>query len=205
MIKIIDCEQNSPEWYEARRGVPTASEFSTIMASGKSGGESVTRRKYLYKLAGEIVTGELAEGYSNAAMERGHAMEEEARNIYAFMRDAEPIRIGFVRNGRVGASPDSFLGDTGILELKTKQPTVLIETLFRDGFPPEHKAQCQGLLWVCEREFIDLAAYWPKMPLYVCRAARDETYIAAMADAVARFTDELDALVEKIKAYGRAA
>ena len=205
MIEIVDCVQNSPEWYEARRGIPSASEFSTIMASGKGGGESITRKKYLYRLAGEIVTGEIAETYNNAAMDRGHAMEDDARRAYAFMHDAEPVQVGFVRNGRVGGSPDSFIGDMGILELKTKQPSVLIETLFRDNFPPEHRAQCQGLLWVCERDFIDLAAFWPKMPLYVCRAVRDEEYIKTIAGAVARFTDELDALVERIRNYGVAA
>ncbi len=204
MVEIIECEQNSASWYEARRGLVTASEFSTIMANGRGGGESVTRKKYLYRLAGEIVTGELAETYNNAIMDRGHAMEGDARDAYAFMKDAEPVQVGFVRNGRVGASPDSFIGENGILELKTKQPSVLIETLFRDGFPPEHRAQCQGLLYVCEREFVDLAAYWPRMPLYVCRAYRDDEYIKTIADAVAKFNDELDALVDRIRNYGSA-
>lgn len=204
MIEIIDCEQNSPQWNEARRGVVTASEFATVMANGKGGAESVTRRKYLYKLAGEIITGELAETYNNAILERGHTMEGEARDAYAFMRDADPQLVGFVRNGRVGGSPDAFVGDDGILELKTKQPSVLIETLLRDGFPPEHKAQCQGLLLVCEREWIDLAAYWPKMPLYVCRATRDHSYIAQLRDALDRFHDDLDALVERLRKWGNA-
>ena len=205
MVEIIDCSQNTPEWMEARRGIATTSEFSTVQASGKGGGESITRKKYLYKLAGEIITGELADTYNNAFMDRGHVMEDEARNAYAFMKDADPILVGFVRNGRVGGSPDSFLGDNGILEIKTKQPSVLIETLFRDSFPPEHKAQCQGLLWVCEREFVDLVAYWPKMPLYVCRAYRDEDYIKKLSDEVDRFNEELDVLVERIRSYGEAA
>lgn len=205
MIEIVDCEQNSPEWNEARRGVITASEFGTVMASGRGGGESITRRKYLYKLAGEIVTGELAETYNNAFMDRGHAMEGEARDAYAFIRDADPQLVGFVRNGRTGGSPDSFIGADGILEIKTKQPTMLIEALLRDGFPPEHRAQCQGLLWVCEREWIDIAAYWPRMPLYVKRATRDEEYIKTIASEVARFQDELDALVERLRKWGNAA
>lgn len=34
-VQIINCEQNSPEWYEARRGIPTASEFASILSAGK--------------------------------------------------------------------------------------------------------------------------------------------------------------------------
>lgn len=37
MMQIIDCEQGTPEWFEARKGIPTASEFSTVMAEGKEG------------------------------------------------------------------------------------------------------------------------------------------------------------------------
>ena len=201
MIEIIDCEQNSDEWLRARLGLPTASMFATVMASGRGGGESLTRKKYLYQLAGEIITGETSEGYTNAAMQRGHELESEALVAYSLTNNDDIVKVGFVRNGQKGASPDSLLGDAGALEIKTKQPNVLIETLMRADFPPEHKAQCQGVLWVAEREWIDLCAYWPKMPIYVKRAYRDEEYIKTMADAVDRFNDELAATVDKIRTY----
>jgi hypothetical protein len=56
--RIIECQQGEPEWFAARLGIPTASEFSTVMAKGKDGGKSVTRRTYMLKLAGEILTNE---------------------------------------------------------------------------------------------------------------------------------------------------
>lgn len=37
MMEIIACEQGSPEWFDARKGIPTASEFSTVMAEGRDG------------------------------------------------------------------------------------------------------------------------------------------------------------------------
>jgi hypothetical protein len=73
------------EWFAARAGIPTASEFHTVLAVGKQGGKSVTRVAYLNKLAGEILTGEPMPSYSNADMERGKIMEDEARDLYAFM------------------------------------------------------------------------------------------------------------------------
>jgi len=201
-LTIFDCAQNSPEWFACRSGIPTASEFSKLIGVRKDAKDKVTRRKYMLKLAGEIITGETVEGYSNFHMERGHAMEDEARNLYAFMHDAAPQRVGFVRNGKKGCSPDSFLGDAGILEIKSKQPDLLIDCLLKDEFPPEHRAQCQGALWVCEREWIDIACYWPKLPLFTKRAYRDDVFIRDLSQAVDDFNYELAEMVERVRRYG---
>lgn len=202
-MQIIDCEQNSEEWLKARMGIPTASEFSTVMAKGRGGGDSKTRQTYLYKLAGEIITGQPMESFTSAHTERGHAMEAEARSAYEFMVDADCQRVGFIRSGRKGASPDSLVGDAGLVEIKTKLPHLVIEALLRGEFPPEHKAQCQGQLWVSEREWVDIAVYWPGMPLFVTRAVRDEPYIRELSAAVDQFNAELDMIVDRVRAYGR--
>ena len=198
--KIIDCIQGTETWFAARRGIPTASCFSQILAKG----EGKTRRSYLYKLAAEIVTGEVTEGYRNADMDRGHAMEDDARRLYAFMADVDPKLVGFVRNGDAGCSPDSLIGDDGVLEIKTQRADLLIATIFADVFPSEHVAQTQGALWITEREWIDVAIFWPKMPLFVKRARRDVRYIAALSIAVRDFNTELAETVERIKRYGGA-
>lgn len=203
-LQILTCEQGTEEWHRARAGIPTASEFATVMASGRGGGESKTRRTYLLKLAGEIITGQPSESYSNAHMERGHAMEPDARELYALKHDADPQLVGFVRNGMKGCSPDSLIGSAGLLEIKTKLPHLHIDCLLRGEFPAEHKAQCQGALWVCEREWIDIAVYWPKLPLFEKRAYRDEAYIRALAQAVDDFNAELADVVERVRTYGAA-
>lgn len=204
-LEIINCEQGTEEWFRARMGIPTASEFSTVLASGRGGGESKTRRTYMLKLAGEIITGELQESYTNAHMERGKVMEDEARSFYAFMNDAEPERVGFVRNGPKGCSPDSLIGTNGALEIKTALPHILADLILKDAFPPEHKAQTQGVLWVAEREWIDLVVYWPKMPRFVKRAFRDEAYIKDLSAGVDQFNAELQETVERLRRYGAPA
>lgn len=202
MIEIIDCDQSTPEWFAARAGIPTASEFSTVMARGKDGGTSVTRGKYLRQLAGEILTGEVApEGFTNPHMERGKVMEDEARDLYAFMRDADPLRVGFIRNGRKGGSPDSLIGTDGGLEIKTAIPAIQIDRLQRGILPPEHKAQVQGSIWVAEREWWDFMSYWPKLPPLIVRVYRDDAYIAEMSKAIDAFNEELDAVVASIRTY----
>lgn len=202
MMQVIDCEQGTPEWHIARMGIPTASEFKTLLSGTKDAKDKKTRATYMLKLAGEILTGDPMESYSNAHMERGKLMEDEARDYYSFMNDVEPQRVGFIRNGAKGCSPDSLIGSTGALEIKTALPHILGDYILRDAFPTEHKAQTQGVIWVAEREWIDLAIYWPKMPRFVKRAFRDETYIKEMATAVDQFNDELHATVERLRKYG---
>lgn len=203
-IQIFNCDQGTEEWHLCRAGIPTASMFATVMASGRGGGPSLTRAKYMRQLAGEVITGKPMVSYSNSHMERGHEMEPEARDLYAFATDTAPEQVGFIRNGQKGCSPDSLIGENGMLEIKTKLPDLLIECWERDDFPPEHKAQCQGALWIAEREWIDLVVYWPGMPVFIQRAYRDEAYIADMSSAINQFNDELSALVERVRSYGTA-
>jgi hypothetical protein len=200
-VQILTMEQGSPEWFQARLGIPTASNFKDILAKG----EGKVRRSYMLKLAAEIVTGELGEQFTTPAMERGKAMESEARALYTFVADEAPERVGFVRNGPVGWSPDSLLGDKGALEIKTQRADLLIETILKDEFPSEHKAQCQGGLWVGEREWIELCVYWPKMPLFVKKVYRDDVFIKTLSSEVDRFLAELHDLVARIQSYGEAA
>lgn len=199
MIEIIDVEQGTEAWRRARMGIPTSSSFQCLLANSA---EKKGRATYMRQLAGEIITGELTESFRNSEMDRGKIMEAEARSFYAFIKNADPTLVGFVRNGDKGCSPDSFIGSDGMLEIKTERADILIETIFKDEFPSKHKAQTQGALWVAEREWIDLIIYWPKMPTFIKRAYRDAAYIATLARAVAEFNEELQAMVARIRAYG---
>lgn len=198
MMEVFDFDQGTPEWFECRKGLPTASKFATVMAKG----EGKTRSEYMRKLAGEILTGELAEQFSNIHTDRGNEMEDEARQTYAFVETATITRVGFIRNGNKGASPDSLVGDNGGLEIKTALPHIQIDRLERNRLPPEHRAQVQGNLWLSEREWWDFCSYWPRLPMLTVRVYRDEDYIKEMAGEIDRFNDELADLVERIRRYG---
>lgn len=204
MMQIIECDQGSKEWFAARAGIPTASVFHTVMAIGHNGGKSVTRVAYLNKLAGEILTGEPMLSYTNGDMERGKLMEDEARDLYAFQNNVEPQRIGFVRNGDKGASPDSLIGGKGGLEIKSAAAHIQIARLLDGELPSEHKAQVHGNMWVCEREWWDFISYCPKLPLLIKRVFRDDAYIKSIALAVDLFNIELMQTVDYIRRYGRS-
>ena len=68
--------QYSDEWWEARRGLPTASQFKRIV---KANGERSTQRAaYLYECAAVRITGIYKDSYASAAMDEGTAREVRA-------------------------------------------------------------------------------------------------------------------------------
>lgn len=205
-LVIHPCDQNTETWARARMGMPTASMFSVIgRQKGRAAdGTSKTRTTYLYKLAGEILTGEPMESYSNADTDRGHLQEPDARNLYAFQQDVEPELVGFIEDTdlRAGASPDALVGSDGLVEIKSCLPHIQIDRLIKGALPPEHVPQVQGGLLISGRGWADFVSYSPKLPLLVVRVERDQSYITNLWADIRRFNDELDALVERIRRYG---
>lgn len=204
MMEIVDCQQGTEEWFAARLGIPTASMFSVLLSGRKDAKDKKTRQTYMMKLAGEIITGEPAESYTNIHMERGKVMEDEARDLYAFMSDADPVRVGFIKAFGAGASPDSLIGEDGGLEIKTALAHIQVDRLLNGTLPSEHKAQVQGNLWVSGRKWWDFCSYSPKLPMFTLRVERDEDYIKEIAAGVAEFNKDLAEMVERIRSYSDA-
>ncbi len=201
MIEVFDdIIQGSPEWFGVREGMPTASVFKEVRAKpGPRVGIPKGRQTLLWKLAGEILTGEPMDHYTNFHMDRGSENESEARDLYAFLRDVEPVQVGFIRNGNCGASPDALIGDDGLWENKDALAHIQIERLLKNSLPPEHKAQCQGQLMVSNRQWVDFMSHCRGLPPLIVRVERDEPYIAALRVDVDEFVEERDALVAKIR------
>jgi len=210
-LEILTCEQNTPEWHHARMGIPTASSFDAILTPGKTKGEQKTRRTYMLKLAGEILTGQPIEMVMTRDMERGHLLEPEARDLYMLQTGLICDRVGFIRRGRVGCSPDCLIGKDGGLEIKTKAPHLLIDMILKGEFPEEHKAQVQGAMWLTDRAWWDLEVVGAVeidgrptlagLPPFIKRTYRDEAFIANLACEVDRFNDDLDAIVEQVRQH----
>ncbi|GEK49484.1 lambda exonuclease family protein [Vreelandella venusta] len=200
-MKILTMPQGSPEWLAARLGRVTMSELKTLLVNGKGpsglGAGAIT---YMHQLIGERMTGELAEPFQgNAHTKRGQELESVARSLYRDMTGApKPKEVGLILNHNAGYSPDSLIGKNGLLEIKTKLPKFQIEVLLSGKIPDEHVPQCQGGLWVSEREWIDFVSYWPGMPLFVKRAYRDEALICTIAERVEAFHEEMERRIEKL-------
>jgi predicted phage-related endonuclease len=187
-------EQGTLEWFEARMGIPTASAFKDMMA----GGQGKTRRTYMLKLAGEVITGEPQEHFSTPHTERGHEMEPAARELYELQTGYEVKECGFIRHNECGYSPDGLIDDQGLIEIKTKLPHLQIDLLLKGKVPTEHLKQIQGGIMVSGREWCDFISYWPGLPLFVKRVNRDEKIIEEIKQAVDKFNSELNEIIETI-------
>jgi YqaJ-like viral recombinase domain len=200
--------QGSATWYELRRGIPTASQFKCIMSKGVRGEASKTRGTYLRHLAVEQVTGEAyPESYFNGFFERGKIMEPKARAHYAFVTDADLRQVGFIRRKMpggyyIGASPDSLVEASGILEIKAANPDLLVDCHLRGLPPKEHYPQLQGLLLASERDWIDLCVWFDRLPPFIHRTGRDDDYLKQLEDNLDRFHEDLEEAVACLEGKG---
>ncbi|MBN2591606.1 MAG: YqaJ viral recombinase family protein [Sedimentisphaerales bacterium] len=195
-MQIIDCIQNSDEWYQARLGIVTSSNFHKVL-NKKTG-----RGLYMRKLAAERLTGVPEESYKNANMENGNIVEDDARNFYAMANDCIVNQVGFVkRDDDVGCSPDGLVGDDGIIEIKCPLSSTHIENIITNKMPTEYIPQVQGILWITERQWCDFVSYDSKVytkPIHIIRVERDNEYIVNLAAHVAVFVKELKAMINMI-------
>lgn len=198
--EFLDVEQGSDEWIAARRGIPTASEFKNMIVRNKKGdGFGVGAQTYMMKVLSERFDCLEPEEFKSADMQRGHDMEEEARESYQFITGNSCEVVGFAKNFDCGASPDSLVDFNGLLEIKTKAPHLQMKVLVAGEVPKEHEAQIQGQLWVTERTWCDFVSYWPGLPLFIKRVERDENLIEKIRDCAEEFNAELDKLEARIR------
>ncbi|MBU0792051.1 MAG: YqaJ viral recombinase family protein [Gammaproteobacteria bacterium] len=200
-MKIIsDIEQGTQEWLDLRLGIITCSELESLLVNGKGeAGFGAGAFTYMNTLIGERITAEAADPFSgNKHTERGHELEGVARGLYESQADVTTHQVGIILNHGIGYSPDSLVGQDGLTEIKTKLPKFQVDVILSDEIPKEHVAQCQGGLWVSEREWIDFVCYWPGMPLFIKRAYRDEAMIRKLAERVNTFYEILDERMNRV-------
>lgn len=197
---MIDVIQGSEEWFQLRCGRATASEFGSILAKG----QGKTRATYMHRVIAERLTGKPVETYRGPHMDRGIEQEPLARIAYEARSDNFVLPGGFFTHPAImaGASPDGLVGDVGGVELKSVIATVQVQTLLRGGYPPEHKPQVQGNLWITGRQWWDFVSFCQDMPArrrcYIFRVHRDETYIAELEQEVRKFLEDVDDAIARL-------
>ena len=197
---IRDIEQGSPEWHALRLGIVTASNLDCLLVDGKhSSNLSAGAFTYMAQLIGERICGEPDDSFKgNRHTERGHDLESRGRGFYEQQKGVQCEQVTIILNHGCGYSPDSLVGDNGLCEIKTKLPKLQVEVILSDEVPKEHLAQCQGGLWISEREWIDFVSYWPGMPLFVKRVYRDEVMIKKLAARIEIFYEILEKRLEAV-------
>lgn len=198
-MKIIDVLQGTEEWRAARVGVPSASNFDLIVTT--KGEPSKQRQKYLYKLAGEKLSGISEEAYQNEAMKRGTALEEEARKLYQIITDSVVEQVGFCvsEDGNYGCSPDGLVGKYGCIEIKCPTMATHIEYLLGGVIPTEYYQQVQGQLLVTGLEWCDFMSYYAGIKPLVVRMYPEKAFLDKLHAELKTFNKELNEIVEKLK------
>ena len=205
-MKIIECEQGTPEWHAARCGRVTASRVGDMLARIKTGWGAM-RANYLAELVAETLTGTVAtDGYVSAAMKRGSETEAEARDLYAFRYNVEPVRVGFIVHPtieRAGCSPDRLVGDDGMIEIKCPNTSTHIDTLLGASIDGKYLKQMQWQMACAERDWCDFISFDSRLPaemqMDVRRVPRNNDMIRELQHEVALFLDEVSETVSRLR------
>ncbi len=209
---VHECEQGSSEWFELRKGRPTASEFGRILTpktleSGGAGSQS-----YINQLVGAMLSLIPEEGIENAtsrSIRWGQQTEAEARSYYCLDRGVDVKQVGFITtdDGRFGCSPDGLVGEDddvdgcGGLELKCPQPATQVGRLLKGTLPDDYKGQVHGALIVTGRSWWDFLSYSPGLPPFLVRTFPDD-YTEKLKAALEEFWQRLVKTLDRIKTAG---
>lgn len=199
-----DVEQLSAEWFKQRCGKATASRISDIVAKTKSG-YSTSRANYMAQLVVERMTNQVAESYTNAAMEWGIENETFARAAYEAKTGNMVDQVGSIDHPQIAmsaASPDGLVGYLGCLEIKCPNTATHIDTILGDEPAKKYYDQMQWQMVCANRSWCDFVSFDPRMPahlqLFVKRIERNDRYIAELEQEVIHFLEEVDDKVKKL-------
>lgn len=197
-------DQRTPEWYAARLGKATASRIADIVAKTKTG-YGATRENYKMELALERITKAQAPSFTNAAMQWGIDMEPAARSAYETTTGNFVTEVGMIDHptiGMSGASPDGYVGEDGLIEIKCPESKQHLKNLSTRKPDTKYIYQMQWQMACTGRKWCDFVSYDPRFPdhlqLLIVRVERDEALIAEVEKEVVLFLGEVTEMVERI-------
>lgn len=201
-----DIIQRSPDWYQIRLGRVGGTDAEAFAVKGKSasglgaGALSIMNKK-LY----ELLTGNHADenGFVSDAMQRGIDLEPEAVQEYETRNLLSVEQIGYVTFGPFfGYSPDGFVGEDGLIEVKCPQGPEYVRMLSGGEIKPEYYAQMQYGMFLTNRDWCDFVCYNPDVkmcPLIVKRVDRDLDFIDKIRVNMMSYLDEVEVRLNYIK------
>lgn len=195
MYRLVDCEQGTDEWFQARLGKFTASVFDKVLT--KTGKPSAQSEELINRLVAEMIMGEPDDTFQSEAMLRGKELEEEALDFINFTRGLNLRPCGFaqaIKEGSegeedeeegYGCSPDAIDEENQIgLELKCPLPHTHLAYLAAGCLPPKYLMQVQGSMMVTGFKRWIFCSYHPLLESLVIVVERDEALIGKLRSAV---------------------
>lgn len=201
-MQVHDVQQGTDEWFEARRGLITASDMHRLVTPTGKVRTGETPDAYAAELAAQRVAGFVELRSIGANGERGLRDELLARELYRerWADGLELREVGGCQIGPVWYSPDALVGECGLLEVKSRIPRLHLQTVAGGTVPAEHIVQCQVGLWVTRREWLDYVSYCGGMHAVVFRVYPDAEMHRAIAQAVDTCVEAIDRYVADYRA-----
>ena len=198
--------QGSEEWLNQRCGKLTASRMGDVMARTKTGW-STSRGNYLGQLVAERLSGQPSSSYESPSMAWGREYEDEARRAYMFRLDCLVSPAGFVDHPNIamsGASPDGYVGEHGLIEIKAPNTTTHLEIVLSGHVPEKYLPQILWQLACTKRHWCDFVSYDPRLPEHLrfiaLRVPCDGERIRVLEEEARSFLGEVDQRVQAITA-----
>lgn len=197
---VVEAEQRSAEWFQARLGRLTGSRAGDMLATIKSG-EAAKRRDYRVQLVLERLQGRMQEDDRiTPEMVRGIEKEPDAMTAYMARTGQDVARTGFLRHDEymAGCSLDGHVGDFhGIVEIKCPKSANHLRYV-RAPWEAlnDHKPQILHNLWVSGAQWCDLVSFDDRFPdrfaLVVVRYERVAIDILSYEKCALRFLSEVE-------------
>lgn len=192
--------------HELRMGKVTASRLSDVMAKGRDGKPSATRKNYMADLLVERLTNQKKEGFTSKEIERGNELEAVARSWYEVETGSVVEECDFIDHPSIpmfGASPDGLVGLYGMTEYKVPNTATHIETMTTLKIDGGYKWQMFGQMACCERKWNDFVSFDDRLPDklqgVIIRLEWDGEKIEEMESEVKKFLLELDELESRMR------
>lgn len=194
-------------WHAARRGCLTASRMADAIAVLKTGKPSESRRKLMFDLLAERMSGVAVEHYVTPAMEWGIAHQADATAAY----EAETGELVgpevFVLHPSIdwfGATPDGLVGASGLIEIKCPTTPKHLAWVMAGEVPDEHKPQMLAQLACTGRQWVDFVAFDPRVQkgpqLFIRRFQPERAEIERIEAGARDFLAELAAMEIQLEA-----
>jgi len=203
----INCEQGSPEWFDQRAGVPSASNFKRIFTGTGKPASAAGQQTYMFELIAEWM-GAKEETFKSEWMQRGNELESQAVSYYEFQTDNDVTTVGTVfKDARreISCSPDGLIGEQGGLEIKCPKSLTHVKYLLSGKVPSEYIPQVQGSMYVTGRKWWDFLSFHPDLPPLLIRVKRDDVFIRGLAVELSMFIKKRDEQLVKLTNLYEAA
>lgn len=202
----VEAIAGTPNWHAARRGLLTASRIADALAVLKNGKPSESRRKLLFDLLAERMSGVAVEHYVTPAMQWG--IDNQADAMAAYEAETGEL-VGpevFVLHPSIdwfGATPDGLIGSDGLIEIKCPTTPKHLSWVIAGEVPDEHKPQMLAQLACTGREWVDFVSFDPRVrkpQLFIRRFHPERSEIERIETGARDFLAELDTMSAMLEA-----